>query len=693
MRSNLFASVTALSIYLMPVSFAAEPSLPAPSLPAPSLPAPSLPVPAIPGLRYYYPPASVEHQVIEVDVCVYGGTSGGVAAAIQSQRMGKKTVLLEFGKHIGGLTTGGLSHTDGGSPVVCGGIAREFYDQAGQANFRPFAAEQLYQKMLDAAGIQVYKLCHLSKVNKVGSRIISMEMENGLEVKAEQFIDCTYEGDVMPRAGVSYTFGREGNEQYGETYNGVRELGTGGHDWPKDRSIDPYVTAGNPTSGLLPRVFADCGTPGEEDKTIQAFCFRMRLVKDEKRRPFPKPNIYDVQQYELLARLFETGADPRANFTIDTNNHHLFGGAYFIDFVGGNYDWPDADWLTREKIFQDHANYQIGLMHFLVNSNRVPKKWSEHFKQFGLPTDEYQETGGWTHQLYIREGRRMVSDYVMTQHHCQSKEVAEDSIGLASYNMDSHHCQMGVVDGAVRNEGNVEIPVNPYRISYRSITPRASECTNLLVPVALSSTHIAFGSIRMEPVFMILGQSAATAAAMAIDDNVDVQKINYGRLRDRLIEDRQILEYTGPLRTASRTGIDPKSLPGIVVDNDQAIRSESWVEGVLIHPHVGASYHHDGNQSKGELSARFESNVKSGRYEVRVSYPANPNRATNVPVTIHHVGGQTTVRVNQRKVASIDKTFEALGVFEFDRRAVIEISNAGTDGYTIIDAVNLVNKP
>ena len=506
---------------------------------------PKLPDPAIPGLRYYYPPTKVEHRVIQCDVCIYGGTSGGVAAAIQAQRMGKKAVLLEFGKHIGGLTTGGLSHTDGGGPSVCGGIAREFYKQVGQANFRASQAEALYWKMIEAAGVEVHPLCHLDKVRKQGARIVSISMENGLEVRAKQFIDATYEGDLLARAGVSYTCGREANSVYNETYNSIRKLGTGGHNWPKDLPVDPYVKPGDRSSGLLPRVFEDCGTPGDGDKAIQAYCFRMLLVKGQKKLPFPKPNVYDLKQYELLARLFETGADPRPRFSNDTNNHHLFGGAYFIDFVGGNYGWPDGDWVTREKIFQDHANYQIGVMYFLANSDRIPEKWRSYFRQYGLPHDEYKDTSGWTHQLYIREGRRMVSDYVMTQHNCQGKVVPEDSIGLASYNMDSHHCQMGVVDGAVKNEGNVEIGVKPYKIAYRSITPKRNEATNLLVPVALSSSHIAFGSIRMEPVFMILGQSAATAACFAIDGKVAVQDVDYDKLRAQLLDDKQILTYGG----------------------------------------------------------------------------------------------------------------------------------------------------
>ena len=499
-----------------------------------------LPAPAIPGLRYYYPPTEIAPRVIETDVCIYGGTSGGAAAAIQAARMGKKVVLLEFGKHIGGLTSGGLSHTDGGAETVCGGIAREVYQQIGQANFKPSHAEKVYRDMLEKAGVDVQTLAHLSKVTKDGARIVSIAMEDGREVRAKQFIDCTYEGDLMARAGVSSTYGREANRVYGETYNGIRPLGTGGHNFKT--KVDPYVIPGDPASGVLPRVTLDAGKPGEGDKAIQAFCFRMRLANGEGKLPFPKPAVYDEKEYEILARLFESGADPKIAWSIDTNNHHLFNGAYFIDYVGGNYGWPEAGWREREKIFQDHANYQIGVMYFLTHSPRVPKKQQEQFQQWGLPADEYRDTGGWTHQLYIREARRMKSDYVMTQHNCQGKEVAADSVGLATYNMDSHHCQMGVVHGAVQCEGNVEISVKPYPIAYRSIAPRKAECENLLVPLTPSSSHIAFGSIRMEPVFMILGQSAATAACFAIDDACAVQDVAYPKLRERLLQDRQILD-------------------------------------------------------------------------------------------------------------------------------------------------------
>ncbi len=499
----------------------------------------TLPDPAIAGLRYYYPQGKTSTEVLDVDVCIVGGTSGGTVAAVQAARMGKTVALLEFGKHIGGLTSGGLSETDGGSPDVCGGIAREFYNQSGQTKFSPSAAEKMFLDMLEKENVDVRCLSQLATVTKEGPRILSITMENGLEVRARQYIDCTYEGDLMAMAGVSYTVGRESADTYGEKYNGILIPGAGGHNFPV--KIDPYMVEGDPSSGLLPRINDDPVTVGDGDKRIQAYCFRMWITQKDP-VSFPKPPMYNPLQYEILARLFAAGINPWICFNRDTNNHHLFRGAYFIDYVSGADDWPDGDYATRERIFQEHVNYQLGVMWFLQNDPRVPGEYQKIFKTWGLPRDEYTATGGWSHQLYIREGRRMVGDYVMTEHHCMHRETAEDSIGLASYNMDSHHCQMTVVDGAIRNEGNIEIPpTGPYPVAYRAITPKRKECTNLLVPWSLSSSHIAFGSIRMEPVFMILGQSAATAAVFAIDDGVAVQDVNYDKLKNRLIDDKQCL--------------------------------------------------------------------------------------------------------------------------------------------------------
>ena len=511
---------------------------------APPGPAPS------PNLRYYYPlPAASPAQTVDADVVVYGGTSGGAVAAIQSARMGKKTVLVEFGRNIGGLTSGGLSATDGGAANVCDGIAREFYNRkdVGHSGMVPSKAEAAYREMLKAAKVTVYTEHRLKSVKKEGVRITELVMENGNVFRAKVFIDTTYEGDLMAMAKCSFFVGREANEIFKETVNGI--WAAGGHDFKL--AVDPYVKSGDPSSGLLKEISVeDPGKKGDGDNRIQAYCFRMRLTTKPDRLPFPKPAGYDAERYLLLARyLHQLGPDPKkkghAQLSGDTNNHHLANGAMFIDYVGGSDGWPNGDYPTREKIYQAHVTYQMGVMYFLTHDERVPEDVRAEFAKWGLPADEYQHTGGWTHQLYIREGRRMISDYVMTEHDCTGKAVAEDPIGLATYNMDSHHCQRVVKNGHVVNEGNVEAKVKPYGIAYRAITPSKNDCENLLVPVCLSSSHIAYGSIRMEPVFMILGQSAGTAAALAIDDNCAVQKVDYAKLKARLLADKQILDPPG----------------------------------------------------------------------------------------------------------------------------------------------------
>jgi hypothetical protein len=513
------------------------------------------------ALRYYYSlPASDKPQQIEVDVCVYGATPGGVMAAVQARRMGKTAELVEFGRHVGGMTSSGLSKTDGGAHAA--GLSTEFYRVVGKRDFKPAASEKQFRAMLDKAGVGLLLEQRLASVEKSGSRIIAITCENGARVRAKMFIDCTYEGDLFAKAGVSYTVGREANDQYHETLNGVTAGGAHNFLLP----VDPYVTAGDPSSGLLKGISPNPpGKLGDADRHVQAYNFRMFLTRAAGRISFPKPANYDPDRYTLLARYIAAGAQITAQPTSiigdfmqlhegDSNNE----GGFSTDNIGGSDRWPEADYATREAIFQDHVSYQQGLMWFVTHDPRVPAEIRRKIAEYGLSPDDFPETGGWPHQLYIREGRRMVSDYVMTEHNCRGEAVAEDSIGLAEYNMDSHNCQRNVVErtdkatgrkqAIVRNEGDVQVHVpGPYPVAYRAIVPRERECTNLLAPVCLSATHIAYGSIRMEPVFMVLGQSAATAAAMAIDAGIPVQRVDYAGLRQRLLADGQMLD-TKPKR-------------------------------------------------------------------------------------------------------------------------------------------------
>ena len=660
------------------------------------------------------------------DLVIYGGTSGGVVAGVQARRMGKTAVLVEPGRHLGGLTTGGLGATDIGNKGAIGGISREFYQRIKQhyadpANwkyeqpqqyrsgrgselakedamwtFEPHVAERLMEQLCTESGLVVVKgerLDLAAGVEKKDGRIMRIKMESGKTFRGRMFIDATYEGDLLAKAGVAYTVGREANSQYGETLNGVQVKNATHHQFVKP--VDPFVVPGDKSSGLLPRVEAGPpGTDGEGDKRVQAYNYRLCATdRPENRRPWPKPEGYDERQYEILLRNFEAG-DLRIpwnpvlmpNRKTDANNNFAFS----TDNIGMNYDYPDGDYATRERTIREHIQYQQGLMWTLANHPRVPARIREHFQTWGLAKDEFQDTDNWPHQLYVREARRMVGQYVMTQHNCQGREVAEDSVGLAAYTMDSHNVQRYVDErGHVRNEGDVQVGgFAPYPISYGSIVPQKDQCRNLLVPVCLSATHISYGSIRMEPVFMALGQSAATAAALAIDGATDVQAVDYARLRERLLADKQVLAWTGPRPAAA---VDPRKLPGLVLDDDEAAQQGAWSKSTSIGGFVGTQYLHDGNAQKGELSVTFTFAIREpGTYDVRIGYTANPNRATNVPVVVRHAGGEAKAALDEKRTPSIDKLFHSVGKYRFDKEAVIVITNAGTDGYVVIDAVQLV---
>jgi hypothetical protein len=533
-------------------------------------------------------------QENEADVVIYGGSSAGIAAAIQAKRMGKSVILLEPESRIGGLTTGGLGQTDIGNKAAIGGISREFYEgiksyydkpenwkwqekeeyldggqtrtEAGEPamwTFEPSAALKVYDQMLKKEGIVVLYNKRLDRklgVVKEGGRIVSIRVLSGENYYGKMFIDATYEGDLMATADVSYTIGRESNTTYNETMNGVHTKLTDttmtGH--PARNAInhnfvdgvDPYVLKGDSSSGLLP--FLNPEGPGEEgagDHHIQAYCFRMCLTDHpENRIPFEKPENYNELDYELLLRNFEAGEQgapwinsKMPNRKTDTNNRTGFS----TDFIGQNYDYPEASYEEREAIKERHRNYQKGLMWTLANHPRVPQHIRDEVSRWGTSKDEFAREDGWQEQLYVREARRMIGSYVMTQYNCEGLEVVDDAVGMGAYGMDSHNTQRYVTaDGFVKNEGNVEAKVaSPYPISYRSIIPKKEECTNLFVPICLSATHIAYGSIRMEPVFMVLGQSSATAACLAIDNDVDVQEVDYSRLREKLLADKQRLVW------------------------------------------------------------------------------------------------------------------------------------------------------
>ena len=674
-------------------------------------------------------------ETVQVDVCVYGGTSGGVAAAVVVAREGKSVILVEPGKHLGGMTTGGLGHTDFGNKRVIGGISRTFYHELGKHygkdevwQFEPSVAERQYQKWVKESNVRVLFDHRISAAEKEGTRVARLvldhappeesgapaanaKQEKAVVVEAKMFIDATYEGDLMAKAGVKYHVGRESVEMYGESLNGIREK------TPKHQFIvptDPYVKKGDPSSGLLPLIQSrDGGKPGEGDRSVQAYNFRMCLTnRPENRLPITAPPGYDERRYELLGRYLDTliahgqkpslgmlwKIDMMPNGKTDINNN----GAVSTDFIGANYGYPDGDWETRNRIWKEHQDYIRGLFYYWQNSPRVPENLREQAKQWGLCKDEFVDTGGWPHQMYVREARRMIGRYVITQADCEHRRTVDDSVGMGAYNMDSHNCQRIVKKVAgpggadiVENEGDVQVsPRAPYPISYRAITPKAEECSNLLVPVCISSSHIAYGSARMEPVFMVLGESSAYAASQAIDDGKGVQEINYPKLKETLLKAGQVLYLPpGEVQTPSVKRLNLAELKGVVIDDAQAKLEGDWDTSTSIGPFVADGYRHDGNAEKGSRRVRYEAKLPAaGRYEVRISYTAHENRATNAPVTVHHAGRETTVRVNQRKAAAIEGTWHSVGTFEFktDQPAVVIISNAGTDGHVIADSVQFL---
>ena len=653
-------------------------------------------------------PALAHAETVETEICVYGGTAGGVAAACTAARFGHKVVLTEFGRHVGGLTSGGLGWTDIGNKAAIGGFAHTFYQRLGKHYgrpeawyFEPHVAEQELETLLAESGVQLYREQRLASVKKDGARITEITMDNGRVFRAKTFIDCTYEGDLMAKAGVSYMVGRESNAQFGETLNGVREK-TPSHQFVVP--VDPYIRPGDPSSGLLPFVQSGSGAaPGEADACVQAYNYRLCLTKNpENRMPIEAPEGYSPKDYELLGRYFEALAAAGKKVTLrsflkidmvtpektDINNN----GGFSTDDIGANYAYPNADYETREKIRKDHERYIRGFLTFLANDSRVPQDIRADMQQWGLCKDEFKDTGGWPNQLYVREARRLLGEMVMTEKVCRGIERPEDSVGLGAYNMDSHNCQRLVKDGHVVNEGDTQVGVKPYPISYRAIVPKASECENLWVPICLSASHIAYGSIRMEPVFMILGQSSATAACQAIDEKVSAQKVDYAKLREQLLKDGQVLAWVDKNHDQNSADEAPVKWDGIVVDVAKAERKGDWTTGNLPnHRAVGVGYIHDDNQGKGEKSVRWTPNIpEAGEYEIIFHYPPNRNRATNVPMTVVVGGHVTPVVVNERDPASTGVA--SLGKFSLPvgKGTVVTLSNAGTDGYVVVDGLQIV---
>jgi hypothetical protein len=646
------------------------------------------------------------------DVVVYGGTASGVIAAVTVARADRKVLLLEPGKHVGGMVTSGLGATDAGNRAAVGGYSREFFnrvhayyvrkygarsqqvkDCSGGFHFEPHAAAAVFQAMLREAKVSVMFGQRVETVIKEDKRIVALKTTRGDTFKAGVYIDAGYEGDLLATAGVKFHVGREDKSVYNESLAGVQRHSPA-HQWP-------VRIIGMEGKKRLPLVQPDAlGKPGEGDRKVQAYNFRLCLTDRKSNRvPFPKPRGYEPDRYELLARYLKAMPDLKMgqlmnpvrlpNGKTDTNNN----GPFSTDHIGANWDYPQADDARRRLIIQDHVRYTQGFLYFLANDPRVPKTLRTQMNAWGLAKDEFTDTDNWPPQLYVREARRMIGAYFMTQADITAKRTKDDSVGLGSYNTDSHHVQRIIgKDGQVLNEGDFQVPVAPYAIPYRCLTPRPAECENLLVSVCVSASHVAYGTIRMEPVYMILGQACGVAADIAVERRVAVQKISTTRLAVRLKNQKAILSPAAVPRPKSVRRLDPATMRGIVVDDADAKLTGDWKRSSVMGPHVGTGYLHDNDAGKGQLRARFTPKLpKAGHYEVRIYYVPASNRAANALYVVKSKDGEKSFRIDQR-MSFNTSTGVLLGTFTFEagREGWVEVRNDDTTGHVIADAVQFI---
>lgn len=646
------------------------------------------------------------NQPADYDVCVYGGTSAGVVAAYSAAQQGLSVVLVEPTTHIGGMTTGGLGFTDIGNKQVISGVAKQFYRKVGahygrleQWIFEPSVAEAIMRDYIDHQNITLMDEYRIRESHKEGTRIVSILVENSRKpsrtktIKADYFIDCSYEGDLMARSGVEYTVGREANAQYGETYNGVELMDR--HQFPD--GIDPYKEKGNPESGLLWGISpAEVAENGTADNMVQAYNYRICLTDEPKNMiPITRPENYDSTRYELWLRLMEVQPEKLSlndyfiwsrmpNGKTDVNNR----GGFSSDMIGMNHNYPEASYEERQAIIDAHTDYTKGLLYFIGHDERVPELLRKRMQLWGYPKDEYVNNGHWTPQLYIREARRMVGEYVATQADCQGRTTVTDGVGMAAYQMDSHNCQRIVIekDGKrmVKNEGNVEIGGGlPYPIAYRSITPKREQCTNLIVPVCLSASHIAYGSIRMEPVFMVLGQSAAVAVALAVEQGgVDVQKVCSCDINAVLNKDPYM----------------DGSVPDILIDDSDASVVADKLWEARGKGGYGLSFYELKPTSKPQ-SVKFsvESIPASGKWAVYSYQSANKTLTSSTSFVItsgEKVYKTTFARDELGVLGQTSGDWALLGTYDFEEGAAVTvaITNASADATMRADAVLFVKQ-
>lgn len=639
-------------------------------------------------------------KAISVDICIYGGTSAGVIAAYTAQKSGKTVLLVEPSNHLGGMSTGGLGFTDIGNKYVVKGLSRDFYRRLGahygkleQWIFEPSVAEGIFNDYIKEAGVKVLYNSRLSKVAKRGNTIKSIVVENAVSplkatnqtIKAKVFIDCSYEGDLMAEAGVSYIVGRESNSTYNETFNGVQLL----HEHQFPNGVDPYVQKGNAASGLLwgisPRQILPNGTG---DKKVQAYNYRICLTDNAANKvEITKPDNYHPEKYELLIRLKEKQPwnslydifiwQIMPNRKTDINNR----GGFSTDMIGMNWNYPEANYAERKRIVKEHEDYTKGLLYFLGHDERVPLHVRNEMLKWGYPKDEYSDNANWSPQFYVREARRLVGETVMTQHHCQGKEKVSDPIAWAAYTMDSHNCDRHVVNGMVKNEGNVEAGgFPPYPISYKSLVPKIKEARNLLVPVCMSASHIAYGSIRMEPVFMVMSQSAAIAACLAIDKNSSVQEVDASKV----------------LETLTNNPLADGSIAEILIDDTQRDKitiTGDWKVNYDTYSGYVSGFLQDESKGQIEKSVRYLPEIKTaGKYEIYAYFPKLDQGSSKINILVSDGNTIKNITITQDDIKVEGQTrgeWVLLGKYQLavGKTAYVEITNNGADNVVTADAV------
>ena len=663
-------------------------------------------------------------RAVEADVIVYGATPGGFCAAIAAAREGAKVVLLEPTAHVGGVNTGGLSFSDSNQTVrsTLLGLFEEWhqrvaadyaargvklpYDVAVKDNsvwtYEPHVAARVTAAMLKEASVSVLTKQTLEGVEKAGARIVGLRTSGGMHT-AKIFIDATYEGDLMARTGVVWHLGRESRDEYGESF--------AGRQYPKEKlAINGFDANG------LPLPFITSLRPGDDqagEETVMVYSFRLCLTKNPANRvPFPEPQTYDPARFELIRRYFQKYPNaplpwdlyPLPGDKFDANNG--IGKMFSMGLVGEANGWCASDPAGRAKLWEKHKQYTLEFYKFLTTDPAVPAKIRATMAELGLCRDEFPETQHWSPQLYVREGRRMDGRFTLTQKDVLEDPKKDDAIAISSFPIDSHDCRRIALPDGVINEGTI-FPVSmpgrrhgyAYQIPYRAITPSASECSNLLVPVALSATHVAYSSVRVEPTWMAIGQSAGVAAALAAKEGVTVQALDYGRLRARLLAQNQVLDLpvlppVGKVaRSSGPISIDLKSLPGLILDDSQAELSGDWERSTNFKPHVGTGYLHDEQRSDGKSRAVFRFKAPAdGEFELRMAYSAHETRTTRLPVTIVGGGSEHRFTVDQTQPMPAGQVFRPIGSLRLRQglEYTLTVTNQDTKGFVIVDAFQLL---